>query len=103
DIGKIGVPDNVLAKPDRLDDDEWEMMKQHPVTGASIVRHLPGFHRLELGILHHHERIDGSGYPSGLTGDDIPVESKIIAVADTYSAMTTSRPYRERKRTDEAI
>jgi HD-GYP domain-containing protein (c-di-GMP phosphodiesterase class II) len=93
DIGKIGVPDAVLGKPGPLDTAEVEVMKSHTVLGAEIVSHLddPG---VLQGVRSHHERIDGKGYPDGLDGSAIPLVPRIIAVADTYDAMTTSRPYR---------
>jgi HD-GYP domain-containing protein (c-di-GMP phosphodiesterase class II) len=93
DIGKIGVPDRILGKPSPLDDEEVEIMKRHTVDGAQIVSHLHNANVL-LGVRNHHERIDGRGYPDGLAGDDLPLMPRIIAVADTYDAMTTSRPYR---------
>jgi HD-GYP domain-containing protein (c-di-GMP phosphodiesterase class II) len=93
DIGKIGVPDRILGKPAPLDAEEAELMKKHPVFGAEIVSHLanPG---VLMGVRHHHERIDGRGYPAGLRDDELPLVARIIAVADTFDAMTTSRPYR---------
>ncbi|HEX2644342.1 MAG TPA: HD domain-containing phosphohydrolase [Thermoanaerobaculia bacterium] len=93
DIGKIGIPDRILGKPAPLDPDEIDIMKRHTVFGAEIVSHLatPG---VLPGVRSHHERIDGKGYPDGLAGDDIPLAPRIIAVADTFDAMTTSRPYR---------
>lgn len=93
DIGKIGVPDRILGKPSPLDRDESDLMKKHTVFGAQIVAPLANRHVL-LGVRSHHERIDGQGYPDGLKGDDIPRAPRIIAVADTFDAMTTSRPYR---------
>lgn len=103
DVGKIGVPDHVLTKPGRLDDREWELLQKHPEVGANIVRRLPGFHLLERGILHHHERLNGTGYPKGLLSEQIPLEAQIIAVADTYSAITTSRSYRAAQTPEHAI
>jgi len=100
DVGKIGVPDAVLNKPSKLDEKEWELMKRHPEMGASIVRRLPGFHVLEASILHHHERMNGTGYPQGIDAAEIPEEAQIIAVADTYSAITTTRSYRQAKPAD---
>jgi len=95
DIGKIGVPDGVLHKPSKLSDKEWEAMRKHPVTGAEIVTHIKGLRDLIGGIKHHHERYDGKGYPDGLKSDEIPFMAKIIAVADTFDAMTSDRPYRK--------
>jgi HD-GYP domain-containing protein (c-di-GMP phosphodiesterase class II) len=93
DIGKIGVPDRILGKPSPLDGEEVEIMKRHTVDGAQIVSHLDNRNVL-LGVRNHHERIDGRGYPDGLGGDELPLVPRIIAVADTFDAMTTSRPYR---------
>jgi HD-GYP domain-containing protein (c-di-GMP phosphodiesterase class II) len=93
DIGKIAMPDRVLSKPSPLDREEVELMKRHPVDGAAIVSHLSNPAVLE-GVRNHHERVDGKGYPDGLAGDGLPAVARIIAVADSYDAMTTSRPYR---------
>jgi HD-GYP domain-containing protein (c-di-GMP phosphodiesterase class II) len=93
DIGKIATPDHILGKPSPLDRDEIEIMKRHPVDGAAIVQHLANENVLK-GVRNHHERMDGKGYPDGLAGDQLPAVARIIAVADTYDAMTTSRPYR---------
>jgi HD-GYP domain-containing protein (c-di-GMP phosphodiesterase class II) len=93
DIGKIATPDRILGKPSPLDRDEVEIMKRHPVDGAAIVQHLANDNVLK-GVRNHHERVDGKGYPDGLSGDGLPPVARIIAVADTYDAMTTSRPYR---------
>jgi HD-GYP domain-containing protein (c-di-GMP phosphodiesterase class II) len=93
DIGKIATPDRILGKPSPLDRDEVEIMKRHPVDGAAIVHHLANDNVLK-GVRNHHERVDGKGYPDGLSGDQLPPVARIIAVADTYDAMTTSRPYR---------
>jgi HD-GYP domain-containing protein (c-di-GMP phosphodiesterase class II) len=93
DIGKIATPDRILGKPSPLDRDEVEIMKRHPVDGAAIVQHLANDNVLK-GVRNHHERVDGKGYPDGLSGDQLPPVARIIAVADTYDAMTTSRPYR---------
>ncbi|HEV7505012.1 MAG TPA: HD domain-containing phosphohydrolase [Thermoanaerobaculia bacterium] len=93
DIGKIGVPDHILRKPAPLDADEAEIMKRHTVFGAEIVTPLANSQVL-LGVRSHHERLDGLGYPDGLTDPEIPLGARIIAVADTFDAMTTSRPYR---------
>ncbi len=95
DVGKIGVPDHVLLKPGQLTDEEFGLIKQHPQIGYDIVKNLQQFQDLLPGILHHHESIDGSGYPHGLVGDEIPFQARILAVADAFDAMTSSRPYRE--------
>ena len=94
DVGKIGVPDSVLKKPGQLTDAEFEQIKQHPVIGHEILKHLKNLSYVLPGVLHHHESVDGSGYPHGLKGDDIPLIARILAVADSYDAMTSNRPYR---------
>jgi putative nucleotidyltransferase with HDIG domain len=93
DIGKIGISDRVLSKPGPLDADEWQEMYTHPEIGARLLSR-PEFDDLSAWILAHHERPDGLGYPFGLSGDDIPVEAHILAVADAYEAMTADRVYR---------
>jgi HAMP domain-containing protein len=93
DVGKIGVDDRVLKKPGKLDDEEFALMKQHPVKGANIMRPVAQLKEMLPGIELHHERMDGAGYPYGLPGDQIPMMARIIAVADTFDAMTTNRPY----------
>ena len=95
DVGKIGVEDRILRKPGNLDDEEAKIMKMHPLLGAEIMRHIRQLKDLIPGMLHHHERPDGKGYPEGLKGRDIPIVARIISAADTYDAMTTNRPYRK--------
>ena len=94
DVGKIGVPDAVINKPGRLTDDEYEIMKQHPVQGGLILKKIEEMPKLSIGARWHHERYDGMGYPDGLSGTDILEEARIIAVADAYDAMTSRRSYR---------
>ncbi len=94
DVGKIAIPDAVLRKPGRLTEDEWTLIRTHPVVGADVVGRVPALRVLAPLIRAHHERWDGSGYPDGLAGADIPLGARIIAVADAYGAMTTDRPYR---------
>jgi GAF domain-containing protein len=94
DIGKIGVPDNVLLKAGPLTDEEFETVKQHPVIGFRIIEQLAKLDFTLPGILHHHERWDGRGYPDKLAGTDIPLMARILAVVDSFDAMTSSRPYR---------
>ena len=94
DIGKIGIADEVLNKADRLDAQEWELIKSHPKLSATIVGHVPSLTPCLPAILHHQERWDGTGYPSGLKGEAIPLEARILAVADAFDAMTSPRPYR---------
>lgn len=95
DIGKIGVKDTVLLKPGRLTDEEFEEIKQHSIIGDNILKPIKFFPKERDLIRHHHERYDGRGYPDGLAGEDIPITSRILAVADTYDAMTSTRPYRK--------
>ena len=94
DIGKIGVPEAVLRKRGPLDEDEWVLMRRHPLIGAQIVAPFEFFRSGALAIRHHHERSDGSGYPDGLGGATIPLGARIVAVADVYDALTSDRPYR---------
>ncbi len=102
DIGKLQVPREVLAKPGRLSAGEWTEMRRHPSAGQRIVRHA-GLHAEASWIRHHHERIDGGGYPDGLAGDEIPLEARIIFVADAFEAMTSMRPYQDARCAAEAI
>jgi len=94
DLGKIAVPDRVLHKPAALDRAEYALVRRHPEAGAEIVRPLRAFDGPEAAVLHHHERFDGTGYPYGLRGEEIPLAARIVAVADAFDAMTTDRPYR---------
>jgi len=94
DIGKIGIPEIILNKPGKLSDEEFAKIKEHPVKGASITNNVDFLAQASLFIMHHHERLNGSGYPSGLKGAEIPLGAAIIAVADVYDALTTDRPYR---------
>ncbi|HXT86344.1 MAG TPA: HD domain-containing phosphohydrolase [Verrucomicrobiae bacterium] len=93
DVGKIGVDDHVLKKPGKLTEEEFALMKQHPVKGANIMRPVAQLREMLPGIELHHERMDGGGYPYGLAGEQIPMMARIIAVADTFDAITTNRPY----------
>ena len=103
DIGKVGLPDAILDKPGRLTDQEFEQIKKHPDFGWAILRLLPGFERISLLVLHHHERIDGTGYPAGLKGEEIPLAARIVAVVDAFDAMVSDRPYRKGLSAAEAI
>jgi putative nucleotidyltransferase with HDIG domain len=94
DLGKIRIPDNILKKPTPLDDHEYQRVKRHPLDGVDILGHSPVLHRFIPAVLHHHEWYNGQGYPDRLKGDEIPLFAAIIAVADCYDAMTSSRPYR---------
>jgi diguanylate cyclase (GGDEF)-like protein len=103
DVGKIGIPDAILRKPSKLSDDEFAMFKQHVALGDSIVRDVPNVELVRSGIRHHHERWDGEGYLDGLEGEGIPLIGRILAVADAFSAMTTTRPYRKALPLTEAL
>jgi response regulator RpfG family c-di-GMP phosphodiesterase len=94
DLGKIGIPDSVLLKPGKLTDEEYEIIKTHPTIGADILRPIPSLADLIPAVQSHHERLDGTGYPQGLKGDEIPLFARIIAVGDIYHALTSNRPYR---------
>ena len=94
DVGKIGVPDAIINKNGRLTDDEFMAIKTHPSVGADILKNITDYPELMTGARYHHERYDGKGYPEGLSGEDIPEVARIIAVADTYDAMTSNRSYR---------
>jgi hypothetical protein len=94
DVGKIGVPESLLSKPAELTDDEWIAMKAHPTIGASLLGNVPMLDRIRPLVLAHHENFDGTGYPHGLKGAEIPLAAQIISVADAYDAMTSERPYR---------
>jgi len=96
DIGKVGIEDKILRKPGRLDDEETKVMKMHPTFGVDIMQHIKQLKDLIPGMKYHHERSDGNGYPDGLKGKEIPIIASIIAVADTFDAMTTDRSYRTR-------
>ena len=95
DIGKIGIEDQILNKPDKLTQTEWVKMKKHSEIGYRIAMSSPELMSIAYYILTHHERFDGTGYPQGLSGDNIPLLSRILAVADAYDAMTEDRPYRK--------
>jgi HD-GYP domain-containing protein (c-di-GMP phosphodiesterase class II) len=97
DIGKIGVPDDLLNRPGKLSDAEMERVRSHVQVGASMIEMLGEMHSIVPLIRHHHECWNGSGYPDGLKGEQIPLVSRIIAVADMYDAMTSDRPYRKRR------
>jgi HD-GYP domain-containing protein (c-di-GMP phosphodiesterase class II) len=103
DIGKIGIPEAILNKNGPLDNEEQKRMKEHPLVGATILNPIKELENAILGVKYHHEKYDGSGYPEGLKGKDIPLLAAIIAVADTFDAMTTDRPYRRGLTKDEAV
>jgi putative nucleotidyltransferase with HDIG domain len=95
DIGKIGVPDAVLMKPGPLDDEEWQAMRQHPLVACAILDGVDLSPTVLSMVRHHHENLDGTGYPDHLAGDELPVAARIARVADAFDAMTSDRPYRE--------
>jgi HD-GYP domain-containing protein (c-di-GMP phosphodiesterase class II) len=103
DIGKIGIPDNILNKNGRLTPEEFEKIKEHPAIGATILYPIKELGAILGGVRSHQERFDGTGYPDRLRGKDIPLLARIIAVADTFDAITTNRPYRDRKSIEEAV
>ena len=95
DIGKIGVAEEILQKPGRLTQEEYEIVKKHPEYGWAILRKIPSLRDASLLVLHHHERMDGRGYPAGLDGNQIPLGARIVAVVDAFDAMLSSRSYRD--------
>jgi Na+-translocating ferredoxin:NAD+ oxidoreductase RnfA subunit len=103
DIGKIGTPNEVLHKPGPLTDEEWVVMREHPVIGERILRTVPGLESVARAVRHEHERWDGSGYPDGLAGEEIPLASRIVLVCDAYHAMTSDRPYRAAMAEEQAL
>jgi len=103
DIGKIGVSDQILKKTGPLDDEEWEPIHAHPTMGVSILKHVENLRDCLAAVQYHHEHYDGSGYPSGLKGSNIPFDARILAVADSFDAMTSSRPYRDKMTLEDAL
>ena len=96
DIGKIGIPDRILNKPERLTDEEYKEMKSHVVKGGEILKSFTKIDNIEEGALYHHERYDGKGYVHGLKGEEIPLNARIIGIADAFDAMTANRVYRKK-------
>jgi putative nucleotidyltransferase with HDIG domain len=103
DVGKIGIPDYILSKNGKLTPEEYEEIKKHSIIGATILHPIKELSDVAKEVRHHQECFDGSGYPDGLAGNDIPLVARIIAVADAFDAMTTNRPYRRRKAVEEAV
>jgi diguanylate cyclase (GGDEF)-like protein len=103
DIGKVGIPDSILNKEGALTEEEWEPVREHPQLGVEILRHIIDLVNCLPAIMHHHEHYDGKGYPSGIKGDSIPIEARILAIADAYDAMTSPRSYREQLSSQDAI
>jgi putative two-component system response regulator len=94
DVGKVGIPDEILLKPGRLTDSEYQQIQEHPVIGDRLCGELRSLRQVRPIVRHHHERLDGSGYPDGLKGDDIPLLAQIMGIVDVYDAITTTRPYK---------
>lgn len=103
DLGKIGTPEEILGKPAPLESEEWKQIENHAGLGSRVLKRVQQMASIVPGVKHHHERFDGKGYPSGLAGADIPLLARIIAIADAYDAMTSSRPYRKAMSSDEAL
>lgn len=103
DIGKVAVPERILLKPERLTPEEWYIMKQHPAVGERICAPLRSFRAVLPVIRHHHEKLDGTGYPDGLKGDEIPITARVLQTVDIYDALTTDRPYRPALPVEEAF
>jgi putative nucleotidyltransferase with HDIG domain len=103
DVGKLSLPAELLLKADPLNEDEWTLVRDHPEAGARIVAGLPSSHTLLAIVRHHHERVDGRGYPAGLRGSEIPAAARIVGACDAYAAMTQPRPYRASLTPDDAI
>jgi HD-GYP domain-containing protein (c-di-GMP phosphodiesterase class II)/sensor domain CHASE-containing protein len=103
DVGKIGVPDDILQKPGKLNDEEWQKMRQHPQIGADILDPVPRLRGAAQIVRHHHERFDGNGYPDGLKGDEIPLGARILTVVDSYSAIVDERIYKKARSHEEAL
>jgi HD-GYP domain-containing protein (c-di-GMP phosphodiesterase class II) len=103
DAGKVGVPDAILHKPGPLDPGEWQVMRMHPQFSWAVLRLVPGLERASLFALHHHEKYDGSGYPAGLRGREIPIGARIVSVIDAFDAMVAIRPYKRGLPCEEAL
>jgi HD-GYP domain-containing protein (c-di-GMP phosphodiesterase class II) len=103
DIGKIAIPEKILLKPGKLTDEEFEIIKKHPELGEHLINGIGKLKLISNWLKSHHERYDGKGYPDGLVGEEIPISSRIIAIADTYDAMTSTRSYRPALSHEEAI
>lgn len=103
DLGKVGVPERILLKAGPLEPDEWEIMRRHPEIGEAICAPLKSFALVRPIIRHHHERMDGTGYPDRLRGEEIPIGARILSIVDVFDALTTDRPYRQALPLDEAL
>jgi len=103
DVGKIGIHEDILNKPGRLTEEEFEQVKAHAHISSQIVSQIPNLSHIAYVVRHHHERHDGGGYPDGLSGDEIPLGSRILAIVDAFDCMTSDRPYRKAHRPEEAL
>src|SRR5205823_14006753 len=103
DVGKIGIDDSILKKPSALTDEEFQIMKSHPQKGYKIMSQIPAMRDFLPGMYMHHEMVNGQGYPQGLKGDEIPLQARVVSVADTFDAMTTERPYQKAMKFEDAI
>ena len=103
DVGKLGIPQKILFKNGPLTEAEWDVMRTHPELGLAILGATGRFTREMLAVLYHHERMDGAGYPHGLASAEIPIEARIVAVADTFDVLTSDRPYRQAFSYEEAV
>ena len=103
DLGKVGISDSILKKDDKFTPEEYEVMKQHSIIGENILKPLRSMEKLSTLVRHHHEFYDGSGYPDGLKGEEIPILSRILTIADIYEALVTERPYKKAVTKEEAL
>ncbi|KAF2959035.1 hypothetical protein AS159_02360 [Thermotoga sp. Ku-13t] len=103
DLGKLAVPSSILNKPAKLSKEELVLVRQHPVVAANILQRIKGLEEVARIVRHHHERWDGNGYPDGLLGEEIPIGSRIISIADAFEAMTSDRPYRKALSIEKAV
>jgi HD-GYP domain-containing protein (c-di-GMP phosphodiesterase class II) len=103
DLGKIGVPDYLLTKKDKLEEEEYEQVKRHPALGKRILKNVKQLEKEILAVAEHHERLDGKGYPQGLSKDEVSLIGRIVAVADVFDALVTDRPYRPAMDLEEVI
>jgi HD domain len=103
DVGKVGVPTSVIRKPGKLDDDEWSTIKLHPARGVELIGNIPFLEEVKAAVLHHHEKYDGSGYPAGLKGRNIPYFSRMICIVDAFDCLTTTRSYRPARSVEETL
>jgi putative nucleotidyltransferase with HDIG domain len=103
DIGKVEISRQILNKPNRLNSLEWDVFRQHTIWGAEIIDPLKSLHGVKEIVLYHHENFDGTGYPEGISGDNIPLGARILRIVDSYDAMTTDRPYKMAMSLDQAL